>query len=57
MPSLVVFFNFCWTKMPMAMETYGLLDENGRCSEQLLSCIEMHLALLNAKGSFFRKLQ
>jgi hypothetical protein len=57
MPSLVVFVNFLWTKKPMAMETCGLLEKNGRCTEQLLSCIEMHLALLSAKGSFFRKLQ
>ena len=39
------------------METCGLLDENGQCSQQLFSNIELHMALLSAKGSFYRKLQ
>ena len=46
---LVVLFDCWWRKEPMAMETCGLLDENGRCSQQLFFNIEPHIVLLSAR--------
>jgi hypothetical protein len=39
----------------MAMETYGLLDEKGRCLQQLFFSIELRIALLSAKKVILQK--
>jgi hypothetical protein len=54
---LVALFDCWWTNKLMVIETCRLLDENGQCSQQLFFNIQLHMDLLRAKGSFYRKLQ